>query len=198
MNNQLNFKIKLLPSLFSAAAFTVLLACNTTPKNADTKLVAEEHNDAKFNEAKNEKEAQLLVNAAEINLEEIKLSQLATKNSRNKEVINLAQMLAIEHTTANKELTELAKKKMITLPTAATTATLNSYDVLAKKAGSDFDKAYCNVLVNGHKNAITILEKAASDATDADIKKWATTMLPSLRGHLDRAITCQANCDKMK
>ena len=41
-------------------------------------------------------------------------------------------------------------------------------------------------------------EKASTDATDEDIKKWAAATLPTLRTHLDYAMICQKKYDKMK
>src|SRR5688572_32420960 len=51
------------------------------------------------------------------------------------------------------------------------------------------DKEYCDMMVKGHKEAINAFENAASNAYDADIKAWASSMLPSLRTHLDRKST---------
>jgi putative membrane protein len=184
--------------ILSVSSFLFLAACNTTPKAADTKAVAEEHNDAKFNEPKNEKEAQFLVNAAEINLAEIKLSEMAIQNSKNAEVITLSKMLLQDHTEANKQLTALAKTKMITIPVSATAATINNADMLLKKGGNEFDKAYCSLLISEHKNAVQIFETANTDLVDVDIKQWASSLLPSLRSHLDKAITCEKNCEKIK
>jgi hypothetical protein len=48
----------------------VIASCGFDQKPKDTKVVAEEQNDEKFDSNKQEKDAQFLVNAAEINLEE--------------------------------------------------------------------------------------------------------------------------------
>ena len=54
------------------------------------------------------------------------------------------------------------------------------------------------MMVSGHKDAISTFEKASTESTDADIKQWATGMLPGLRTHLDHAMMCQKKSDKMK
>ena len=61
-----------------------------------------------------------------------------------------------------------------------------------------FDKENTDMMVKGHKDAIETFEKAAADATDADIKQWAAASLPTLRTHLDYAMICQKKYDKMK
>lgn len=187
----------LLHASFIVAVLFGLSSCSNNQKAEDTKDIAEEHNDAKFNDTKNEKDAQFLVNAAEINLEEMKLGQLAQQNSKNAEVRDLGKMMEKAHSKAMEELTGLASKKSITIPSAPTDAAMDSYTKLGKKAGPDFDKEYCEMMVNGHKDAIVIFENASSVATDNDIRQWANAMLPGLRAHLDKSITCQKNCEKM-
>ncbi len=46
-------------------------------------------------------------------------------------------------------------------------------------------------MVDGHKDAISKFEKAASEAHDPQIKQWATSMIPDLRKHLDQSLICQ-------
>lgn len=172
----------------------VLSACNDAKKPEDTKNVAEEHNDAKFDNSK-EKDAQFLVAAAEINLEEIQLGELAQKNGMLADVKDLGKMMEKDHSGAMKDLQTLAAKKQITIPATVTDSGKDDYKKLSEKSGKDFDKAYCSMMVDGHKGAIDKFEKASNDATDADIKAWAASMLPALRIQLDHAITCQKKCN---
>ena len=53
------------------------------------------------------------------------------------------------------------------------------------------------MMVEGHKAAISKFEKESKDATDPGIRAWAASMLTALRTHLDSAITCQKECQKM-
>lgn len=159
--------------------------------NADTKEVAEDKNDAKFDSAKMEKDAQFLVNAAEINLEEIKLGQLAQQKGMSNDIKMLGQTMVEAHTKALSDLKSLAQSKTISIPDSATKDANDAWDKLQKAKGTDFDKKYCDMMVDGHKNAIDKFEKAASDATDPQIKQWASSMLPDLRKHLDLSMTCQ-------
>ena len=66
----------MLQATFLIAAIIGTSSCmNNKPE--DTKEVAEEKNEQIFDNNNNEKDAQFLVNAAEINHEEISLGQLA-------------------------------------------------------------------------------------------------------------------------
>jgi len=181
----------------SLVLILVFSSCSNNNKPEDTKEVASEHNDAKFDNAKAEDDAKFLVSAAEINLEEIQLGQLAQGNGTIAEVKDLGKMMESEHGKALIDLKALADKKQITIPTAITDDGQQAYKKLADKKGNEFNKAYCDMMVEGHKDAIGKFEKASMDATDPDIKEWASSMLPALRMHLDNSINCQKKCEKM-
>jgi putative membrane protein len=198
MKNMTHFKTAVLQIVLIAATFIGATSCKEAQKPEDTKKVAEEHNDAKFNTAKDEKNAQFLVNAAEMDMENIKLGQLAQKNSKMTDVKQLGKMMEEAHTQTLSDINALAKKKLITLPVSSTNDAQAAYTKLSTKAGTAFDKEYCAMMVNGHKDAVVAFEKASTESTDVDIKQCAIQILPDLRTHLDHAITCQKKCEKMK
>jgi len=197
--------IKKLKSRFLEIAFvsaaTVLVLTLTLPscnneKAEDTKDVAEEHNDAKFDNAK-EDDAKFLVSAAEINLEEIQLGQLAQSRGTTSQVKELGKMMETEHTKALADLQALAAKKQVTLPASITDNGMDSNKKLMEAKASNFDKEFADMMVSGHKDAISTFEKASTDAQDTEIRNWAASMLPALRLHLDHSIMCQKESDKM-
>lgn len=184
--------------LQAALIFVVLLGAVScvSKKTDDTKEEAEEHNEAKFNDSNNEKDAQFLVNAAEINREEISLGKLAQENGKTAHVKELGKMMEVEHTKSLKDLTALAKTKNVTLPESQTNKGEDDYKKLNNESGSTFDLAYADMMVSGHKDAIAMFEKAAKECTDSDIRSWAEATLPLLRMHLDHSLTCQKECKK--
>ena len=186
---------------FQAGLLTTILfgasSCSNDKKPEDTKNIAEEHNNAKFDNTKIENDAQFLVNAAEINLKEISLGQLAQQNSSMADVKEMGKSMEETHNKSQNELIALAKKKLITVPTALTDNAQDAYKKLNNKSGADFDKDYCDMMVKGHKDAIDVFEKASTKSNDGDIREWAIASLPNLRRHLDNAITCQKKCEKM-
>ena len=182
----------------SLIAVALIGASCDSPKTEDTKEIATEHNEAKFDSSNNEKDAKFLVNVAEINLEEIKLGQLAKQMGRTEHVKELGQMMDDAHTKCMNSLVSLAATKSITIPTTPTDNALKAYKDLNNKSGADFDLAYCDMMVSGHKDAIAMFEKEAAESTDADVKQWATETLPELRMHLDHAMSCQKECEKNK
>ena len=145
----------------------------------------------------NKKDAQFLVNAAEINREEISLGQLAQQKSNISHVKELGKMMEDEHTRSLAALTELAYSKNISLPTSQTENGQIAYKKLNETSGSDFGKEYSDLMVSAHKDAIALFEKASTECTDPDIRVWASTMIPSLRTHLDHSLMCQKECEKI-
>ncbi len=175
---------------------TTIISCNKT-KMEDSKDLAIEHNEGKYNNTDQEKDAAFLVDVAEINLEEIELGKLAQTNSMNSDVKKLGKMMETDHDKAFMSLKELAAKKNITIPTSITEKGEKACDKLKDKTGAEFDKAYCDMMVDGHKDAITKFEKASTDAKDEDIRLWAKNMTGTLRTHLDHALNCQQYSNKM-
>jgi len=180
-------------SLISAITLT-LPSCNQS-KPEDTKEVAEDQNEAKFENAL-EDYAKFLVNAAEINLEQIQLGELAQTKGTATHVKKLGKMMVDEHTKALADLNELAAKKQIIVPTTITDDGKSAVKNLMDTKVSNFDKEYATMMVKGHENAISKFEKASENAKDADIRNWATTMLPSLRTHLNESKICKEQCEK--
>jgi putative membrane protein len=191
-----NCKTVLFQTVLMIATIVGTLSCSNK-KHEDSKEVAEESNDAKFDKKGSEKDAQFLVNAAEINMEEISLGKLAQQKGTSSHVKELGKMMEDEHTKSMASLTTLAQTKVVTLPTSTTNDSMDAYKKLNNKSGNDFGKEYSSMMVKGHKDAIALFEKASTDCTDLDIRNWATEMLPALRQHLDHSMMCQKECDKM-
>jgi len=173
----------------------VLAACNNEPKKDDTEKVAEEKNEAKFDNQK-ENDASFLVDAAEINLEEIQLGKLAQQKGSMAEVKEFGKMMVDEHEKALADLKTFAATKQITIPTNVTEDNIDEYKDLSNKKLKNFDEAYCDKMVKGHKDAIEKFERVANNNdADSTIRSFASNMLPSLRKHLEHAIVCQQKCE---
>ena len=198
MKNKNQFFKSVFLHLSLASALVILMialpSCNNT-STPDTKEVAEDHNDAKFSNAK-EDDANFLVNAEAINLEEIQLGDLAQLRGSSAKVKELGKMMVTDHTKASADLTVLAAKKQITIPTTLTDDGIDANKKLTDIKESDFDKEYVNMMISGHKDAIDKFEKASTDAADSEIRSWAASMLTVLRQHLDDFIAFQNQLDK--
>ena len=54
---------------------------------------------------------------------------------------------------------------------------------LSKLQGAQFDKAYVTEQIAGHEEAIRVFRFAATNASDAKVKAFATQTLPTLQSH---------------
>jgi len=131
--------------------------------------------------------------AAHAGMMEVRLGELAQTNALSPEVKKLGQMMIDDHTKANNELTALAQKKGIAVPTTLTDKEQKGYDKLAKMQGKDFDKAYTKCMVKDHKKVICKFKKEAKKGDDAELKTWASNTIPSLEHHKHMSEeTCKA------
>lgn len=176
-----------------------IVSCDNKAKTEDSKEVAEDKNEAKMEGMKNENDAEFLVDVAELNQEKISLGKLAQEKGSMTDVRELGKMIETAHTKAQADLTALANQKSISLPQAKTEDTNEAYKKLSgEKSGKEFDKEYCDMMVESHKKAIEKFEKASTDSVDPDIKMMATNMLPDLRKHLEMSEICLKKCEAMK
>ena len=82
MKKNTHFSTTLFQAIFILATL-IMTSCSDKQKSDDSAKVAASENNAKFDNKKLEKDAQFLVDATEINLEEIQLGQLAQEKSSN-------------------------------------------------------------------------------------------------------------------
>jgi len=188
-------KVFIAPLLFGS--LLTIGACNNAETKTDTKEVAEDHNEAKFDKA-DEKDAQRVVDAYSSGLYEVRLADTVSKYAVSKEAKNLAAMLADAHRKINAELKGLAEKKQITLPTDVTPDQAKKIGDLRDEKRKDIDKEYTSQMVSNHKESIDMYEKCSTECTDAEIKSWFGNAVPELRKHLDMAMTSEQKLKAMK
>lgn len=174
-----------------------LNSCKNETKQEDTKEVAEDQNEAKFDSIDSkEDDSEFLVDATEINLAEIEIGKLAQTKSTNPEVKKFGKMLVDEHTKLASEVKTVADSRNFSLPTSITEEGKEEYNDLNKKTGIDFDKKFTDMMIDGHEKAIDKFTKAAENANDAEIKAWASKNVASLTAHLQHAKQLKQDLDK--
>jgi putative membrane protein len=94
-------------------------------------------------------------------------------------------MMVTDHGKANDELMAIAKSKNITLPAAVDADHQKKIDGLSKKTGKDFDKAYVDAMIDGHKRTLDLMNDEAKNGKDVDLKAFAVKTAPTVQMHLD-------------
>jgi putative membrane protein len=125
--------------------------------------------------------------AAQTDMLEAHLGQMAATQAGNPAVKEYAQMLVTDHTADYQQLTTLAAKAGLTVPTALDAAHNQMIAPFEKLKGAAFDTRYAHTMVAGHTEAIGVYTKESTEAQNADVKAYAGATLPTLQKHLDAA-----------
>ncbi|MDO3642357.1 MAG: DUF4142 domain-containing protein [Mucilaginibacter sp.] len=141
--------------------------------------------------AVNTDDSKFATDAANAGLAEVALGKLAQTKATNAQVKNFADMMVKDHSKANDELMAIAKQKNITLPTAPDAEHQKKMDDLSKLSGKDFDKAYVDAMVDGHKKVLDMMKMGADKCTDSDLKAFAAKTAPVVQMHLDAVTKIQ-------
>ena len=118
---------------------------------------------------------------------EVKAGNLAKTKAANSGVRQFGEMMVTDHTKAGKELETAAKAAGLTYPADTDAKHKAMLDKLMKLAGAEFDKAYIDDMVAGHREMEDLLEKMSKDAKNAQVRDWAKRTLPSVQAHLKKA-----------
>jgi putative membrane protein len=188
MKRKKHYKTVFIKTTIVAATLMSATSCFDNTKPEDTKVVAETQNEHLYRSTKAENDVQFIVNVAGINLNEIQLAQLAQGKSENTDVQNFGKMVETDHQASLKEITAIADKKKIIIPTSLTDDGKNDFKQLTNLSNVDFDKQYTTLMVKEHQDAITLFDKAATESEDPELKKIAIATLPKLHAHLEMAI----------
>lgn len=173
--------------LFLGTLAAGVAACGNKNRTEDSKEVAKDQNEAKFEDTKVEDDTDFAVGAADDGMFEVEAGKLAQTNAHSPAVKKFAQTMVDEHSKANDELKSLAEQKNISLPGALSDKHQKKYDDLASKKGVDFDKEYTSTMVSAHKDAVDAFKKEADKGHDNDVKMWASGKIATLEHHLEMA-----------
>lgn len=175
-----------------AAAAFVIQSCQNNTK--DAKTAADSVNQTKDTStipdstggiAVTSDDAEFATAAANSGIAEVELGKLASTKATNPQVKEFAQMMVTDHGKANDELKAIAKTKNITLPLTVDSEHQKLMADLQKKSGKEFDKAYVDAMVDGHKKTLSLLQDEAKNGKDPELKSFASKTAPIVQHHLD-------------
>ena len=125
--------------------------------------------------------------AAEGGMAEVELGKLATEKASSEEVKKFGERMVNDHTKANDQLKQVAENKGIQLPDKLSPKDQMTKEHLSKLSGEQFDKAYMNDMVKDHTQDVADFKRESNSGTDADVKNFAATTLPTIEDHLKQA-----------
>jgi putative membrane protein len=121
--------------------------------------------------------------ASQANLAEIQAGKLAESKGSSK-IQTLGKQMVTDHTTAENELTDLAKKQNLKIAMSPDAEHQQALKDLATLSGKSFDSAYMKSQLVDHKVAISLFSAEAANGTDPAAKSYAAKYLPKLKMHL--------------
>ena len=177
---------------------SLLFACGSS--NTDSVDQANDMNDKKDTSGSvmtiDDNDAKFLVDASDASMMEIEAGILAQQKSTNKTVVDFGKMMSTEHANANTEIQSVASMKSVTMPASMSEEHMKKINDLREKSGTDFDKSYMSMMVDGHKKAVNDFEKMSTDSKDDDIRAMSAKLLPTLKTHLEIAVKIEDGLKK--
>lgn len=129
--------------------------------------------------------------------QEVRLGRLAQERGADADVRAFGALMVEKHTMAGTELKRIANRHNVPAEDAGAKDDDDEFERLSKLSGAEFDRAYLDLMVDEHEDAIDDLqEKANNNDEHADVKEWATKTLPEVRQHLERARTLRERLDR--
>jgi putative membrane protein len=124
-------------------------------------------------------------NAAIGDMFEVQSSQLALDKQADRDTKPFAQKMVKDHSKTSRQLKGLIDKGKVqaTLPTDLDSAHKAKLDQLRGLSGKEFDTAYDDAQKEAHQQAVTLFDGYAKNGDNADLKKWASKTLPTLKQH---------------
>lgn len=186
---------------FIAASVLLALciaACENRQRSSDSKEVAEDQNEAKFDNTRVEPDAEFAVKAADGGMMEVELGNLAQTKAIHKEVKDFGKMMTTDHSGANGELKSLAQTRNISLPGALSEDKQKKYNELNGKQADEFDREYISFMIKDHEEDIEEFREQANEGKDPDLRKWAASEIPTLEHHLAEARRIDSVLSKRK
>ena len=121
---------------------------------------------------------------------EIESSDLALRTSSNDEIKKFAQHMIDDHNAADQKLTDTLKQEKLLGPEYGMDAEgQDLFNQLTVLQGSAFDRAYVRDQIQGHEQAVELLEGYSKRGDNDALKQLASTLLPTIKEHLQRAET---------
>ena len=169
---------------FGTVTATALLAAAATLANAQTQSPMPPISCLQKREAMKEAltPTAFATTAVQEGMTEVALSGLALRKSHNDQVKQFALGMLADHAQVNRELEFIVKCKGLILPTQLDSKYEAILRSLNEKSGTAFDRAYVEITLNDHAQALTLFE-SASKSSDPDVAAFARKTLTTLQEH---------------
>jgi len=145
-------------------------------------------------------DAEVLAYIHAVNQAEIDAGKAAKGSAQSKQVKALAEKLVKEHTQADKQINDFAKKEQVTLTSSEMLPTgLRSELELSKSEmdrvktlkGAEFDQAFLTAQAAGHDKVAQKLTAVQDAKRDSKLGALVAKLLPTIKAHGEKAASLQ-------
>jgi putative membrane protein len=133
--------------------------------------------------AATEEDKTFLATAAQSDVNEIKLSQLAEEKATTPAVKSFAQQMVTDHTQMTASMKPFADSWGLTPPASPDAEHQQAYEKLNGLSGADFDKAYMSLMAADHAKALDLFTSEAKSTKDAQFRAAVTKGKTIIAGH---------------
>lgn len=133
------------------------------------------------------KDQQFINSAAQTDMMEAHVGQLAKDHGGSQAVKDFGQMLVTDHTNDYGQLSTIAKKDGASVPRGLDAVRNRMIAPYERLHGAAFDRKFAADMVAGHQRAIAEYRREIRIGQNPDIKAYANQALPVLEKHLQAA-----------
>jgi putative membrane protein len=140
------------------------------------------------------KSVEFINKAAMSDMFEIQSSELALQKATDAKVKDFAKMMVSDHRAASDKLKSTVQSAQLpSPPTELDDKHKKKIDKLQSSSGREFDRAYLEVQLKGHKKAVELFSSYAKEGKNAELKNFAQQTLPTLEQHLKHVRTLEGS-----
>lgn len=139
-----------------------------------------------YNEMIDEGTVSFIQQGLEAGETQVKASEVAIANSKNPHILSFAKSIIMDYGTSNDKLEEIAISNKVKGGDSVSVEHQKMIANIKTLSGSGFDKAYIQLMVTEHQNAVKLYTAATNDRIDA-VQTFARRTLPRIKTNLDSA-----------
>lgn len=164
-------------------------AANDQQSRSQSQTQGQSQNTAGWNQLQ---KSMALNHVHHINQKEIEMAKMGQEQAQSPRIKEYARQLESAHKALDQRAQEIAKNSNVKLqgfqPATYEKATM---DQLKRLQGSEFDQAYMQLMVQGHRQAMQDLQDMNKNVQDQQISQFIKSSLNDVNGHLSAAQSLQ-------
>jgi putative membrane protein len=171
----------------STAAFAFGASAQTVPVPQNRAIITAEGPRETPPNNKNAEDVEFLVEALRTALAEVRFGELAEQRGNDARVRDYGARLENDHLAQVTELERMLKPLNVTVPVEPSTEAQAHHAALARLTGEQFDKAFIDMMITAHTEAIEQYGAQTHANPDRMLSDFASKSLTMLREHLSVA-----------